>query len=363
MNPASTATPPARVTMRGEAAVRLGPVGLRVRRRAVVATAIVLALMVAVVAVSLLTGALALPADRVVAALAGQGSTVEQLVVGRRLARAFAAVAVGAALGCSGALTQTITRNPIASPDILGVTAGASVFAVLIAVHPALVERVLGVPAASAAGPVTVLGGLLTAALLVALSRRGGFSGLRLVIVGIGVNALALAVVAWLLTRAELESAAVAQRWLTGSLDGVTGREAATVAVVVVPALIACTALADRLGALRLGPQVAHSLGVPAGATQGWALLVAVVLASAATAVVGPVAFVAFAAPQLAIRAFHTAGPPPLASAAVGASLLLVADLTTQALPVTLPVGVLTSLAGSPFLFLVVTRSLRRTRG
>ncbi len=344
-------------------AVRLGPVAVRVRRRAVVATAVVLLVVLATTTTSLLTGALALPLDRVLAALAGQGTSVEALVVSRRLVRAGAAVVVGAALGCSGALTQTLTRNPIASPDILGVTAGASVFAVLVAVRPEAVQTALGVPAQSVVGAMTVLGGLLTAGLLVALSRRGGFDGFRLVLVGIGVNALALAVVAWLLTRAEVESAAVAQRWLTGSLEGATGSEVAALTAVTVPGLAVCVVLADRLGALRLGPQVAASLGVRTGATQGGALLVAVVLASAATAVVGPVAFVAFVAPQIALRAFRTAGPPPLAGAAVGAGLLLVADLVAQSLPVSLPVGVLTSVVGAPFLLYLVTRSLRRTRG
>jgi len=347
----------------GVAALRWGPVALRVRRRTVVAAVAVLAVILGVTATALLTGALALPLDRVVAALTGQGSNIENLVVGRRVVRAGAALVVGAALGCSGALTQTITRNPIASPDILGVTAGASVFAVLVAVRPEVVAGAVGAPAASVMGVATVVGGLCTAALLVLLSRRGGFDGFRLVLVGIGVNALALAVVAWLLTRAETETAAVAQRWLTGSLDGVTGAEVAWVTAAAVPGVLLCVVLADRLGALRLGPEVASSLGVRAGATQGWALLVAVVLASAATAVVGPVSFVAFVAPQIAVRAFRTAGPPPLAGALVGAALLLVADTVAQSLPEPLPVGLVTSVVGAPFLLYLVTRSLRRTRG
>jgi len=343
-------------------ALRWGPVGVRIRPRGLAAAAIVLAVLLAVTAYSLFTGPLALTADRVLAALTGSGSDVEALVVSRRLTRATAAVVIGAALGCSGALTQTITRNPIASPDVLGVTAGASVFAVLVTVRPEVVEAVVGVPAQSVVGVATVLGGLLTAGLLVALSRRGGFDGFRLVLVGIGVNAFALAVVAWLLTRAEVESAAVAQRWLTGSLEGVTAADVLAATVVTVPGLLACVVLADRLGALRLGREVAASLGVRTGRAEGAALLVAVVLASAATAVVGPVAFVAFVAPQIALRAFRTAGPPPLAGAAVGAALLLAADTVAQSLPQPLPVGILTSVVGAPFLLYLVTRTLRRTR-
>ncbi len=338
--------------------VRLGPVGVRLRRRPVLAATVVGAAVVAITLAGLLTGALALPVDRVLAALAGQGTSVEALVVDRRLTRVLAALVVGAALGCSGALTQTITRNPIASPDILGVVSGASAAAVWLAVRPESAE-VLGVPAHSAYGPAAIGGGFAAAALILALSWRAGFDGYRVVLVGIGVNALALAVVSWLLTRADLQQAAVATRWLAGSLDGVR-REDLITAVAVLPALVVSLVLADRLGALRLGRDVAMSLGVRTARTEAVALLLSVLLASVATAVAGPVAFVAFVAPQAAMRLFGTAGPPPLAGAITGALLLLVADSTAQALPVPLPVGIITSIVGAPFLLYLMIRSLRR---
>ncbi|GAA4975099.1 iron ABC transporter permease [Kineococcus glutinatus] len=342
--------------------LRIGPVGLRVRRRAAAATAAVLAAVVAVVVTALLIAVLALAPERELAALAGEGSRIEALVVDRRLTRALAAVLVGAALGCSGALSQTITRNPIASPDVLGVTAGASAAAVLVTVTPLGAGAAAGVGGSALLGVAALAGGVAATALVLVLSWRGGFDGYRLVLVGIGVNALALAAVAWLLTRAELEDAAVATRWMTGSLDGVRAAALVPLAVVAVPAALLCAVLADRLGALRLGREVALSLGTRPARTELQALVLTVALASVATAVAGPVGFVAFVAPQAAMRLFRTAGPPPLAGAALGALLVLVADTVAQWLPAALPVGIITSVIGAPYLLSLMIRSLGRTR-
>lgn len=361
--PAQAGLEPAPATHARGRGVRVGPAGLRVRRRAVVAVVVLALVVVGLVLLAVFTGTLRLSPDRVLAALTGHGTSIEQLVIGKRVDRALAAVLVGAALGASGAITQSLTRNPVASPDVLGVTTGASVLAVAVAVRPADVERLLGVPANVVATGATVVGGLLTAAVVVLLARRGGFDGYRLVLVGIGVNALALAVISWLLTRADVEEAAVATRWLVGSLEGVRGEELGPLAVLVVVCLAVCLVLADRLGALRLGRDVAQSVGVGAGGTERLALLVAVLLASGAVAVAGPVTFVAFAAPQVALRLLGTAGPTPLAGAVTGSALLLAADSLAQQLPVTLPVGIVTAALGAPFLLLLVARSLRRTRG
>ncbi|GAA4832753.1 iron chelate uptake ABC transporter family permease subunit [Luteimicrobium xylanilyticum] len=341
----------------------LGPVGLRVRRRAVVASLALLLVVVGLGALGLLTGPLGLPVDRVLDALVGSGSPLDQLVVTQRTDRLLGALLVGAALGAAGALTQSITRNPVASPDVLGVTAGASAFAVAASVRPDDVQALLGLPAQSAAVVGTLVGGIVTAAVVLLLAHRGGFDGYRLVLVGLAVNALALAVVAWLLTRAESEDAAVATRWLVGSLDGVDHGLLLPFGLLVGVCLVTCLVLADRLGAMRLGPDVASTLGATSGATVPAALAVSVLLAAGATAVAGPISLVAFAAPQVALRLLGTAGPTPLAGALTGAALLLAADTAAQALPVALPVGIVTSVLGAPFLLFLVARSLRRTRG
>jgi iron complex transport system permease protein len=339
----------------------VGPVAVVVRRRGLLAASVTLAATVGLVALSVFTGTLDLPSDRIWAALSGDGTRIENLVVlDRRLTRALAAVLVGFALGCAGALTQSITRNPIATPDILGVTTGASLFAVILVTRPSVMESVGQGDAGRLLTPAALVGGLLTTACILGLSWRAGFDGLRLILVGISVNAIALGAISWLLTRSELEEAAVATRWLTGSITGARTSDLALLGPVVLLGAVACTVLAQDLAALRLGREVAPTLGTPAGRTEAVSLLVAVVLVSAAAAVAGPVAFVAFVAPQAAMRLFGTAGPPALAGGLLGAVLLLGADLVAQRLPVELPVGVLTAIIGAPYLLFLLVHHVRR---
>ncbi|WP_240487309.1 FecCD family ABC transporter permease [Actinomadura flavalba] len=337
--------------------MRVGPVGVLVRPRAGVAGLVVAVALLGVAGVAVFSGSLDIAPARVLAALAGDGTRVETLVVvDRRLARTLAAVLVGFALGCAGALTQSITRNPIASPDILGVTTGAGFFAVLLITHPALLPGGSAMLAAAA-----ITGGLVTTGGILALSWRAGFDGLRLILVGISVNAIGMAGVSWLLLRTDIDQAAVAMRWLTGSLSGARMPDVLLLAPFVLAAGLACAYLARDLAALRLGRSVAPALGTAPGRTEALALLVAVVLASGATAVAGPVAFAAFVAPQAAMRLFGTAGPPPLAGGLTGALLILAADLTAQRLPAELPVGVVTAVVGAPFLLYLLHRHRRRT--
>ncbi|MET7640095.1 iron ABC transporter permease [Streptomyces sp. NPDC005438] len=342
--------------------VRLGPVGLRLTHRALYATVAVLALLLLGCWIALFTGDLDLSTSRVWATLGGDGTTVERLVVvDRRLARTLAALLIGFALGCAGALTQSITRNPIASPDILGVTSGASFFAVVLVTRPEITSSVADRAPAELVAPAALLGGLLTTACILALSWRGGFDGLRLILVGLSVNSLTLAGVAWLLTRAEMAEAQAATRWLSGSLNGARMPEVLMMAPVMAGGLLLCLMLARDLAALRMGRDLAPALGTAPARTEGLALLVAVVLVSVATAVAGPVSFVAFIAPQAAMRAFGTAGPPPVAGGLIGALLVLGADLVGSRLPAELPVGVPTAVIGAPFLLYLLIQHRRRT--
>jgi iron complex transport system permease protein len=336
-------------------------VGIRVSRRATVAATAVTTVTLVAAVTSLAVGTLDIPLDRVWASLTGHGTRIEQLVVDRRLGRALAAILVGFALGLSGALTQSVTRNPIASPDILGVTAGAGLFAVIVVTRPEVSGRITGEAAVGLLAPAALAGGLATTAVILALGWRGGFDGLRLILVGLGVNALAMAGTSWLLTRTDLDQAAVATRWLTGSLEGARLGDVGILLPVVLGCTAACLMLNRSLTALRLGRDVAASIGTPPGRTEAWCLGVAVVAVSVATAVAGPIGFVAFVAPQAAIRLFGTAGAPPLAGGVVGAALVLFADLTAQRLPVPLPVGVVTAVIGAPALLFLLTRYVRRT--
>ncbi|WP_019631201.1 FecCD family ABC transporter permease [Actinomadura atramentaria] len=342
--------------------VLVGPVGLVMRTRSVVAGVVVVLLLAVLLAVSVLTGDLDIPVGRALAALAGDGTRIENLVVvDHRLSRALAAVLVGFALGCAGALTQTITRNPIASPDIMGVSAGAGLFAVFLVTRPETAKAFGDHPAGQLLAPAAIVGGLLTTALILGLSWRAGFDGMRLILVGLGVNAIALAGVSFLLTRADLENAQAATRWLTGSLAGARMGDVLFLAPLALIGAAVCAILARDLAALRLGRDVAPTLGTPPGRTEAVALLVAVLLTSGAVAVAGPIAFVAFIAPQAALRAFGTAGPPPLAGGLVGALLVLAADLTAARLPTELPVGVPTAVIGAPSLLYLLNQYRRRT--
>ncbi|MGI5327706.1 FecCD family ABC transporter permease [Actinomadura nitritigenes] len=340
----------------------IGPVGVVLRTRPLAATAVVTVLLATLCAISVFTGSLHIPFDRALAALTGGGTRIEHLViVEHRLSRALAAVLVGFALGCAGALTQTITRNPIASPDILGVGSGAAFFAVLLVTRPEVTRALGDHPAGQVLAPAAIAGGLITTAAVLGLSWRAGFDGMRLILVGIGVNSVALAGVSFLLTRADLDQADAAKRWLTGSLAGVRMGEVLFMAPLVLAGAVACAVLARDLSALRLGRHVAPALGTSPGRTEAIALLTAVLLTSGAVAVAGPIAFVAFLAPQAAMRAFGTIGPPPPAGGLTGALLVLGADLAAQRLPTELPVGVPTAVIGAPGLLYLLNQHRRRT--
>jgi len=340
--------------------ISVGPIGVPVRRRYVVTTTSVLLALAALAFIALVTGTLHYPISRIVTVLAGDGSRIENLViVDRRLVRIAAAIAVGFMLGMSGALTQSITRNPIASPDILGVTTGASAVAVFFVTNPGTAIGPSDASATSILTPATLIGGIATTSLILALAWRGGFDGLRLVLVGLGINAIAVAAITWMMTRATTTDASIAARWLTGSVDGVKSGDLLLLGPIAALGLIASVTLGRSVSTLQLGRDVATSLGTPAGRTELAALAVAVLLASAATAVAGPVAFVAFVAPQAALRLFRTAGPTPFAAGLVGAVMLAASDLVAQHLLFPLPAGVVTSVVGAPCLLLLIVTQFR----
>lgn len=331
----------------------------RVHRRAllVAIAAWSLALLLVVLGAAL-GDALIAPID-VVRALVGGADAYSQLVVMElRMPRVVTALLVGAALGASGALTQAIARNPLASPDVLGITAGASAAAVgVIAASSVAGASVLaGLPIALAA----LCGAAIAAAAVVALSWRAGVDGLRLVLVGIAVAAVFSSATSWLLVTAGISDAASATVWLAGSLSLARWDLALLVLGALLLAVPAALALAPTTASLRFGDDAATALGVRVSASKLALVVSAVVLAAAAVAAAGPIAFVALVAPHIAVRLARAAGAPILTSAAIGAILLLLADLIARVvLPVALPVGVVTAVLGGPYLILLL---LRRTR-
>ncbi|WP_431805139.1 FecCD family ABC transporter permease [Microbacterium sp. bgisy203] len=341
----------------GRTGLVAGGVGIRLRRRYAFAFAGCLVALALVTLVAATAGTLWIPLDRVFDVVAGGGDRVDRIVVGRRLARETTGLVVGFALGMAGGITQSITRNPLASPDILGVTSGASVFAVIAFVVPLPgLAGIVSVPLAA------LVGGLVVTAIVVALASRGGLDPLRLVLVGVGITAICGALTQWLLMVADVEWAAVAMRWLAGSLGSSSWTDVLMVLPVCVGAIVVTAIVAPGLAALRLGPDQARSLGVRVGATQGVLLFVAVALVAVAIAAAGPIGFVAFVAPQIAMRLFGTPGPPVLAAGVLGAVLVTAADLVAHHLPVELPVGVVTSIFGGIVLLVLLVRIIREAR-
>lgn len=332
------------------AVLRAGGLSVRLPVRPLLVSVGLAAALVAALLASLLLGSYALAPSDALRALVGSGDAafvVQQL----RLPRAVTGALVGAALGAAGALLQALTRNPLGSPDMLGLTYGASAGAVFVL--------------AGGGGTVSVtagalLGGLGTALLVAGLSWRGGLRVQRLVLVGVGVAFTARAVVDLLLSRAGIDDAAQATAWLTGSLSARTWddatRSALALAVLGPLALLLSRAL-DRLA---LGDEAAAALGVHVQRTKIAVVLVSVGLTAVAVTAAGPVVLVAVAAGPVARGLTRSAGTGVVPAALVGALLVSAADVVaSDLLPVALPVGVVTAVAASPVLLWVLVRQVR----
>lgn len=305
------------------------------------------------------------PGDTVRALLGGGGPGEAFVIRQLRLPQTSVAVLAGAALGLAGALTQTFARNPLASPDVLGVTQGAAVGAVAVIV----LAGGSGYGGGQVSGPLqqvglplaALAGGLVTAGLLYVLSWRRGIDGQRLVLIGIGISAFLTAATSWLLVQARIEDAASAQIWLNGSLNARGWDQGvpllATVLVLGPLALL----LARDLTALQLGDDTARVLGVRLQTTQLLVLVCAVGLAAVSVSAVGPLAFVALVVPQVALRLTGASRPPLVASLVLGGCLVVGADLITRVvLPFSLPAGLVTATVGAPYLIWLLLRSSRK---
>ncbi|MFH9002396.1 FecCD family ABC transporter permease [Streptomyces afghaniensis] len=297
---------------------------------------------------------------QVIATIFGRGEQVDEFVImDLRMPRALAGVVVGIALGVSGALTQSIARNPLASPDVLGITNGASAVAVfLVTVSGGTAAAIVSSVGLSAAA---LMGGLGTGLLVYFLAWRRGIDGLRLILIGISVSAVMEALTTWLLVTADIRDVAQAQAWLVGSLDDRSWDEVQVAVWGTLVLLVVVAGAAFQFKPMHLGDDVAAGLGVRYSAVRAVLLLCAVLLAGVAVSAAGPVPFVALVAPQVAMRLARCPTPPMVASALVGALLLTGSDLIARtALPVSLPVGVVTAAIGGPFLVYLLVRANRR---
>ena len=323
----------------------------KTRTRVLLFAAVALAALFVLLTVSLTTGEMRIPAPTALRALVGLGDSGDVLVVQQfRAPRSVAAIVGGAGLGVAGCVLQRLFRNPLASPDVMGITGGASLGAVAL----------IAVGASQTLVPLGALGGGLLAALLLGVFAWGsGLAVTRLVLTGLAVQAGLAAAVNLMIVRFPAELAGSALQWTTGSVYGRTWTEVWGAGGAMVLALAAAFILHRRLAVLDLGDDSAGALGLNTAATRLQLLVLAVVLTSLAAALAGPVTFVALAVPHV-VR-FLT-GPPTAASLALagltGAVLLLASDLVVQhLLPIEgLPVGAVTATLGAPWLLVLMFR-------
>lgn len=328
-----------------------GGVSLRLERRAL-AVGLLLAVAALALAVVLIgTGDFQIAPADVVQTLLGNGTPANDFIVNDlRLPRVLVALLVGASLGMSGAVFQSVSRNPLGSPDLLGFGYGSAVGAlvVIIVFKGGATEVALG----------ALVGGLIAGLAVYVLAYKRGINGYRLVLVGIGASAMLVAVIQYLLTKAQLVEATRAMVWLTGSLAGRDWGQ-------VWPLLAACAVLfplvlgqGRALRMMEMGNDAAHALGVRVERTRLLLMVAGILLTTAASAAAGPISFVALAAPQLARRLTRSPGAGLLTAALMGAVLLMLSDWASQRAfgADQLPVGVVTGLVGGVYLlWLLVT--------
>ena len=320
---------------------------------------------VCVALVSLSVGTSDLPLRDVIEVLLGGGDPGGRLVVMEfRLPRVATGLLVGIAFAVSGALLQTLARNPLASPDILGVSSGASAAAVSVIVLAGSAGGVSGLAARVGLPLAAVFGGLAATAVVALFSfQRGAVDAGRVVLVGIGISAAANSLVSWLLVIGDVSTAGRAAVWLAGSLNARSWTDAVPV-LLAVTVLVPVAVLFNRdLSALILGDDVASSLGVRVAWVRVVLLAVAALLAALATAAAGPIAFVALVAPQVAQRLARVERPPLVTTALLGALFVVAADLVGRVGlevlgvgPYELPVGVVTAACGAPYLIHLIGR-------
>lgn len=329
----------------------------RLRRRTIVVSLALVAFLLVMFGLAMTVGDFPLSVQQVWLSLTGRGTRATDFIVHElRLPRAVMALAVGACFGLSGAIFQSMMRNPLASPDIIGITSGASAAAVI----AILMLNLSGFAVSGFAFG----GALITAVAIYLLAWKQGVAGYRLVLVGIGIAAMLGAVIDYLMTRAQIWDAQVALLWLTGSLNGASATEMRPLLLLMLVVVPLALWAGGALGGLQLGDDAATSVGVRVERSRLLLILLGVALASIATAAAGPVGFVAFVSGPIARRLTRGTGVALVPAALVGAAVVIAGDFVGQhLLPVQLPVGILTAAVGAPFLLYLLVRSNRSGQG
>ncbi|AUY38298.1 MULTISPECIES: iron-enterobactin ABC transporter permease [Leclercia] len=324
-------------------------------RRLVLSCLLLMLVSLAVAVFSLRSGAVTLDFTQVFNALTGSAPrNITMVVTEWRLPRVIMALLVGAALGISGAIFQSLMRNPLGSPDVMGFNTGAW--------SGVLVAMVLFGQHLTAITLAAMAGGILTSLIVWALAWRDGIETFRLIIIGIGMRAMLMAFNTWLLLQASLETSLSAGLWFAGSLNGLTWAKTLPAAPLILLMFVCALLLVKRMRLLEMGDDSACALGVSVERSRLMLMLVAVVLTAAATAIAGPISFIALVAPHIARRLSGTARWGLTQSALCGSLLLLAADLCAQQLfmPYQLPVGVVTVSLGGIYLIVLLVQESRK---
>ncbi len=319
------------------------------RRRTIIVSLALVAFLLVMFGVALTVGDFPLTIQQIWLSLTGRGTRATDFIVYElRLPRAVVALAVGACFGLSGAIFQSMMRNPLASPDIIGITSGASAAAVI----AILVLNLTGFAVSGFAFG----GALITALVIYLLAWKQGVAGYRLAMLG--------AVIDVLMTRAQVWDAQVALLWLTGSLNGASATQMRPLLLLMLLVVPLALWAGRALGGLQLGDDTATSVGVRVERSRLLLIGIGVALAAIATAAAGPVGFVAFVSGPIARRLTHGTGAALVPAALVGAAVVIAGDVVGQhLLPVQLPVGILTAAVGAPFLLYLLVRSNRSGHG
>jgi len=332
-----------------------GRFSVRFGLRSALVTALLAAVALGLAIVALGIGEFTVSVPDVVSALLGHGTgAVHMVVVEWRLPRVLLALLLGAAMGLSGAIFQSLTRNALGSPDIIGFNTGAytGALVVILLVQGSYLQTSLG----------ALAGGLLTAALVYLFSYKKGIQGFRLIISGIAVSAMLASVNTWLILKASLEQAMSAAVWGAGTLNRVSWDHVLPVALSTLLLATVLLCFGKNLALLEMGDDAARALGVRLEVSRLVLVVAGVALTAMVTAAVGPIAFISLAAPQLARRLVRGPSVSLLPSAAMGAFLLVASDLVAQNAfaPTQLPVGVVTVSLGGCYLIWLLAREIRR---
>ncbi|WP_231578263.1 FecCD family ABC transporter permease [Rhodococcus sp. PML026] len=329
--------------------------GARIDVRTVLVCAALLLLTAVVAVLAIGTGDYHVPPGQVLAAVFGDAPRITEIVVMQsRFPRVALAFLFGAALGVSGAIFQSLTRNPLGSPDIIGFSTGAYTGALVV------ILTLGGGYYRTGAG--ALVGGLVAAAAVYVLAYKRGVQGFRLIIVGIAVSAVLASVNTWLVVKADVSEAIAAAVWGAGTLNGLGWPQVVPVLVALAVVTPAAAALSTRLPVLEMGDDAARALGIRVEPTRLMLVILGVALTALVTAAAGPISFVALAAPQLARRLTGTSSVAMVPAACMGALLLIVSDVAAQRVfaPTQLPVGVVTVCVGGAYFVWLLAREGRK---